>query len=137
MNWKRIFLVMEFMLILRMTIQWNLFPRLGQKKRSRRPIATSIERGKKNKSEFDSYFKMASSVMNARMEMVKCKSAESTSQCVKKWFIEKCIEAVEKLGDIDGDTYNKLMDKLVPSSKWRKAFLSMPEHRKKYWLTSL
>ncbi|KAH9734861.1 hypothetical protein KPL71_017538 [Citrus sinensis] len=38
-------------------------------KRPRRPIAT--ERGKNNKSEFDSYFKMASLVMNARMEMVK------------------------------------------------------------------
>ena len=61
-------------------------------KMPRRPIAT--ERGKKNKSEFDSYFKMASSVMNARMEMVKCKSAESTSQCVKKWSIEECIEVV-------------------------------------------
>ena len=104
-------------------------------KRPRRPIAT--ERGKKNKSEFDSYFKMASSVMNARMEMVKCKSAESTSQCVEKWYIEECIEAVEKLGDIDGDTYNKLMDKLVPSIEWRKAFLSMLEHKKKYWLISL
>ncbi|GAY44762.1 hypothetical protein CUMW_084350 [Citrus unshiu] len=106
-------------------------------KRPRRPVATSTERGKKNKSEFDSYFKMASSVMNARMEMVKCKSAESTSQCVEKWYIEECIEAVEKLGDIDGDTYNKLIDKLVPNIEWRKAFLSMPEHRKKYWLTSL
>ncbi|KAH9769639.1 hypothetical protein KPL71_012093 [Citrus sinensis] len=48
-------------------------------KRHCRLVATSTERGKKNKSEFDSYFKMASSVMNARMEMVKCKSAESTS----------------------------------------------------------
>ncbi|XP_024038253.1 uncharacterized protein At2g29880 [Citrus clementina] len=38
-------------------------------KRPRRPIAT--ERGKNNKSEFDNYFKMASLVMNARMEMVK------------------------------------------------------------------
>ncbi|ESR49732.1 hypothetical protein CICLE_v10033396mg [Citrus x clementina] len=95
----------------------------------RRPIAT--ERSKKKKSEFDSYFKMASSVMNARMEMVKCKSAESTSQCVEKWSIEECIEVVEKLGDIDGDTYNKLMDKLVPSIEWRKAFLSMPEHKEK------
>ncbi|GAY67030.1 hypothetical protein CUMW_253420, partial [Citrus unshiu] len=56
------------------------------------------------------------SVMNAKMEMVKCKSVESTSQCVEKWYIEECIEAVEKLGDIDGDTYNKLMDKLVPSN---------------------
>ena len=93
--------------------------------------------GKTNKSEFDSYFKMASLVMNAKMEMVKCKSVESTSQCVEKWYIEECIEAVEKLGDIDGDTYNKLMDKLVPSIEWRKTFLSMPEHRKKYWLTSL
>ncbi|GAY67031.1 hypothetical protein CUMW_253420, partial [Citrus unshiu] len=72
--------------------------------------------GKTNKSEFDSYFKMASLVMNAKMEMVKCKSVESTSQCVEKWYIEECIEAVEKLGDIDGDTYNKLMDKLVPSN---------------------
>ncbi|KAH9779846.1 hypothetical protein KPL71_007861 [Citrus sinensis] len=106
-------------------------------KRHCRQVATSTERGKKNKSEFDSYFKMASSVMNARMEMVKCKSAESTSQCIEKWSIEECIEAGEKLGDIDGDTYNKLMDKLVPSIEWRKAFLSMPEHRKKYWLTSL
>ena len=50
------------------------------KKRHHRPVATSTERGEKNKSEFDSYFKMASSVMNARMEIVKCKSAESTSQ---------------------------------------------------------
>ncbi|GAY49653.1 hypothetical protein CUMW_120780 [Citrus unshiu] len=90
------------------------------KKRPRRPIAT--ERGKKNKSEFDSYFKMASSVMNARMEMFKCKSAESTSQCVEKLSIKECIEAMEKLGDIDGDTYNKLMDKLVPSIEWRKHF---------------
>ena len=106
-------------------------------KRPRRPVATSTERGKKNKSEFDSYFKMASSVMNVRMKMVKCKSAESTPQCVEKWSIEECIEAVEKLGDINGDTYNKLMDKLVPSIEWRKAFLSMHEHRKKYWLTSL
>ncbi|KAH9779645.1 hypothetical protein KPL71_007775 [Citrus sinensis] len=95
-------------------------------KRPRQPI-----------SEFDSYFKMASSVMNARMEMIKCKSAESTSQCVEKWSIEECFEVVEKLGDSDGDTYNKLMDKLVPSIEWRKAFLSMSEHRKKYWLTSL
>ena len=39
---------------------------------------------KKKKSEFDSYFKMASSVMNARLEIVKCKTAESTSQCVEK-----------------------------------------------------
>ncbi|GAY55212.1 hypothetical protein CUMW_162670 [Citrus unshiu] len=107
------------------------------KKRHRRPVTTSTDRGKKNKSEFDSYFKMASSVMNARMKMVKCKSTESTSQCIEEWSIEECIEAVEKLGDIDGDTYNKLMDKLVPSIEWRKTFLSMPEHRKKYWLTSL
>ncbi|KAH9682422.1 Myb DNA-bind 3 domain-containing protein [Citrus sinensis] len=71
-------------------------------KRHRRPVATSTKRGKKNKSEFDSYFKMTSSVMNARMEMVKCKSAESTSQCIEKWSIKECIEAVEKLGDIDG-----------------------------------
>ncbi|KAH9723053.1 hypothetical protein KPL70_006962 [Citrus sinensis] len=92
----------------------------------RQPIATSTD-----------YFKMASSVMNARMEMIKCKNAESTSQCVEKLSIEECIEAVEKLGDIDGDTYNKLMDKLVPNIEWRKVFLSMPEHRKKYWLTSL
>ncbi|XP_052291674.1 uncharacterized protein LOC127900563 [Citrus sinensis] len=45
---------------------------------------------------------------------------ESTSQCVEKLSIEECIEAVEKLGDIDGDTYNKLMDKLVPNIEWRK-----------------
>ncbi|GAY49567.1 hypothetical protein CUMW_120110 [Citrus unshiu] len=87
----------------------------------RRPIATSTERDKKKKSEFDIYFKMTSSVMNARMEMVKCKSAKSTSQCVEEWSIEECIKAVEKLGDIDGDTYNKLIDKLIPSIEWRKS----------------
>ncbi|GAY58830.1 hypothetical protein CUMW_189780, partial [Citrus unshiu] len=32
-NCKRIFLVMEFMLILMMTIQWNLFSRLGHKEK--------------------------------------------------------------------------------------------------------
>ena len=75
--------------------------------------------------------------MNARLEMVKCKSVESTSQCVEKWSIEECVEAVEKLRDVEGDTYNKLMDKLVPSIDWRKSFLSMPEHGKKHWLTNL
>ena len=105
-------------------------------KRPRRLIANSIERGKKKKSKFDSYFKMVSSLMNARLEMVKCKSAESTSQCVEKWSIEECIEVVEKLGDVNGDTYNKLMDKLVPNIEWRKVFLCMPENRKRYWLTS-
>ncbi|ESR41502.1 hypothetical protein CICLE_v10013525mg, partial [Citrus x clementina] len=97
-----------------------LFETRTQRKRHRRPVATSTER-----------------VMNARIEMVKGKSAESTSQCVEKWYIEECIEAVEKLGDINGDTYNKQMDKLVPSIEWRKAFLSMLEHKKKYWLISL
>ncbi|GAY50380.1 hypothetical protein CUMW_126140 [Citrus unshiu] len=58
---------------------------------------------------------MVSSIMNARLEMVKCKSAESTFQCVEKWSIEECIEAVEKFGYVDRDTYNKLMDKLVPN----------------------
>lgn len=75
--------------------------------------------------------------MNARLEMVKCKTVKSTSQCVEKWFVEESNETVEKQGDIDGDTYNKLMDKLVPSIEWRKVFLSMPKHRKKYWLTRL
>ena len=64
-------LVMEFMLILRMMIQWNLFPRLGQKKYLVNQLQLQLSLVKKNKSEFDSYFKMASSVMNARMEMVK------------------------------------------------------------------
>ena len=75
--------------------------------------------------------------MNARLEMVKCKSAESTSQCVEKQSIEECIKVVEKLRDVNGDTYNKLMDKLVPNIKWRKAFLCILENRKGYWLTNL
>lgn len=57
-----------------------------------RPIATSTECGKKNKSEFDIYFKMASSVMNARMEMVKCKSAESTSLCVENGLLKSVLK---------------------------------------------
>lgn len=51
----------------------------------------------KNKNEFDSYFKMASSVTNARLEIVKYISAELTFQYVEKWSIEECIEVVEKL----------------------------------------
>lgn len=43
---------------------------------------------------------------NARLEMVKCKNVESTYQCVEKCSVEECIEAMEKLGDVDGDTYN-------------------------------
>ena len=55
--------------------------------------------------------------MNARLEMVKCKSAESTFQFVEKWYVEECTEAVKKFGYVDRDTYNKLMDKLVPNIK--------------------
>ncbi|ESR42436.1 hypothetical protein CICLE_v10013561mg [Citrus x clementina] len=113
---KTIFLVMEFMLMLRMMlIQWNHFPRVRQKKGFIGQLQNHLSVVKNKKSEFDNYFKMASSVMNARLKMVKCKSTESTSQCVEKWYIEECIEAVEKLRDVNGDTYNKLMDKLVPN----------------------
>lgn len=113
---KRIFLVMEFMLMLRMMlIQWNHFPRVRQKKGFIGQLQNHLSVVKNKKSEFDNYFKMVSSVMNARLKMVKCKSTESTSQCVEKWYIEECIEAVEKLRDVNGDTYNRLMDKLVPN----------------------
>lgn len=50
-------------------------------KRPRQPNTPLNECGKKliNRSEYDSYFQMSSSMMNTRLEMVKCISAKTTS----------------------------------------------------------
>lgn len=80
---------------------------------------------------------MASLVINTRLEMVKCKNTESTSQCDEKWSIKECIKVVEKLGDVDGETCSKSMYKLVPDIEWRKNVLCMPKNRKRDCLTNL
>ncbi|KAK0604837.1 hypothetical protein LWI29_020012 [Acer saccharum] len=80
----------------------------------------------------DGYFEVAGEVMRARLAKVKSKSAESTTKSDEQYSITECMEALESLRDINGDTFNKFMDKIVPCIEWRKAFLAMTEERKRF-----
>ena len=40
------------------------------------------------------------------------------------------MEALESLRDIDGDTFNKFMERIVSCVEWNKTFLDMSEERK-------
>ena len=92
---------------------------------------------RKKWDSMDSYFEVASEVMSARLAKVKSKSAESTTKSDEQYSVTECMEALEALKDIDGDTFNKFMDRIVPPIEWRKAFLAMTEERKRQWLGGL
>ena len=105
-------------------------------KKSRRSIDSSNCRKKKWDS-MDSYFEVASEVMSARLAKVKSKSAESTTKSDEQYSVTECMEALEALRDIDGDMFNKFMDRIVPCIEWRKTFLAITEERKRQWLGGL
>ncbi|KAK2647354.1 hypothetical protein Ddye_014843 [Dipteronia dyeriana] len=75
--------------------------------------------------------------MNARLMKFKAKSTESTTKSDEQYSVTECMEALESLRDIDGDTFNKFIDRIVPCIEWRKAFLAMTEERKMQWLGGL
>ncbi|KAK3206414.1 hypothetical protein Dsin_020460 [Dipteronia sinensis] len=85
----------------------------------------------------DTYFETAKEVMQARLEKVNVKSAESTGKSGEQFSVTECIEALESLRDIDGNTFNKFMERIVPCVEWRKTFPAMSEERKRQWLGGL
>ncbi|KAK3195370.1 hypothetical protein Dsin_026680 [Dipteronia sinensis] len=106
-------------------------------KRLRRSVGSSNNRRKNKWDNVDSYFEAAKEVITAILEKVKAKSVESTGKSCEQYSVTECTEALESLGDIDGDTFNKFMERIVPSIEWRKAFLAMSEERKRQWLGGL
>ncbi|KAK3205166.1 hypothetical protein Dsin_019212 [Dipteronia sinensis] len=106
-------------------------------KRARRSIGSSSNSRKNKWESMDTYFETAKEVMQARLEKVKVKSAESTGKSGEQFFVPECMEALESLRDIDGNTFNKFMERIVPCVEWRKAFLAMSEERKRQWLGGL
>ena len=107
-------------------------------KRPRRSIGSSSHRCKNKWESMDNYFDTAKEVMQARLEKVRVKSSsESSAKSCEQFSITECMEALESLGNIDGDTFNKFMERVVPCVEWRKAFLAMSEERKRQWLGGL
>ncbi|KAK0586596.1 hypothetical protein LWI29_009368 [Acer saccharum] len=83
-------------------------------KRHRRSIGSSGNRRKNKWESVDSYFDTAKEVMQARLEKVKVKSSSSSTKSCEQFSITKCMEALENLGNIDGDTFNKFIERVVP-----------------------
>ena len=52
-------------------------------------------------------------------------------------LVQDCMDILNSLEDIDGVAYAKALDKLIGELNWRKAFMAMPEHRRKDWIHSL
>ncbi|KAK3224682.1 hypothetical protein Dsin_004544 [Dipteronia sinensis] len=106
-------------------------------KRARRSISSSSNRRKNKWESMDTYFETAKEVMQARLEKVKVKSVESTGKSCEQFSVTECMDVLESLGDIYGNTFNKFMEMIVPYVEWRKAFLAMSEERKRKWLGGL
>ncbi|KAK3222659.1 hypothetical protein Dsin_009684 [Dipteronia sinensis] len=92
-----------------------------KRKRARRSIGSSNNHRKNKWESMDTFFETAKEVMQARLEKVKVKSAESTGKSYEQFSVTECMEALESLGDIDGNTFNKFMERIVPCVEWRKA----------------
>ncbi|KAK3183259.1 hypothetical protein Dsin_030545 [Dipteronia sinensis] len=106
-------------------------------KRDRRSIGSSSNRRKNKWESMDTYFETAKEVMWDRLEKVKAKNAEPTGKSNDQFSVTECIEALESLKDIDGNTFNKFMERIVPYVEWGKVFLAMSEERKRQWLGGL
>ncbi|KAK3220551.1 hypothetical protein Dsin_014521 [Dipteronia sinensis] len=106
-------------------------------KMARRSICSSSNRRKNKWESIDTYFETTKEVMQARLEKVKVKSVESTGKSCEQFSVTECMEVLESLGDIDGNTFNKFIERIVPCVEWRKAFLVMSEERKRQWLDGL
>jgi hypothetical protein len=71
--------------------------------------------------------------MKEKLQLRKEKSAEENKD---RYSIEECVKIVESMGDIEDDTFIKMMDKLTVI-EWRKLFVTMSEARRRAWLSSL
>ena len=82
------------------------------------------------------YIDICSEVMNHKLQHTKEKTIETNANYKETHTIEECIQIVESMDDIDHNTFNKLMDKIV-AVEWRRIFIVMNEERRKSWLASL
>ena len=84
----------------------------------------------------ENYIDMCSEVMSQKLKHAKENIIKTNANYKKMHTIEECIQIVESMDDIDYNTFNKLMDKIVVV-EWRRIFIAMNEERKKSWLASL
>ncbi|BFG14551.1 hypothetical protein CerSpe_177980 [Prunus speciosa] len=98
--------------------------------------AAAPERRPKKWEKMESYLDVCSEVMSQKLQREKEKSLEASSTSKEMYSIEECIEIVETMGDIDNDTFNKMLEKIV-LIEWRKIFVTMPATRRRAWLASL
>ncbi|VVA34516.1 PREDICTED: L10-interacting MYB domain-containing [Prunus dulcis] len=64
------------------------------------------------------------------------KSLEAFITSKEMYSIEECIRLVEEMVDIDNDTFNKMLEKIV-LIEWRKIFVTMSDAMRKAGLASL
>lgn len=105
----------------------------GKGKRKAVVHPPSSERRPKKWDKMESYLEVCSEVMKEKLQLRKEKSAEENKD---KYSIEECMKIAESMGDIDDDTFIKMMDKLT-IVEWRKLFVTMSEARRRAWLASL
>ncbi|CAL2228986.1 unnamed protein product [Prunus armeniaca] len=103
--------------------------------KGKRKCATvaALERRPKKWDKMESYLDVCSEVMSQKLQRKKEKSLEAFSTSKEMYSIEECIEIVETTGDIDNDTFNKMLEKIV-LIEWRKIFVTMLAARKRAWL---
>ncbi|KAH9659583.1 hypothetical protein KPL70_023902 [Citrus sinensis] len=104
-------------------------------KRVRRSLDQSSEHIPKLWDKMEHYMEICSELLKHKLEKIKAKSSASTRK-TEMYSIQKCVDAAEALGDVDADTFDKLMKKIM-HLEWRTAFLSMNDGRKRGWLASL
>lgn len=109
-----------------------------REKRVRCSVNQSFESFPKLWDKMENYLAICSEVMSQKLEKTKEKNRNSSSKnmTTEMFSIQQCIDAVEAMGDVDTNTFNKLMDKIV-HLEWRKVFLGMNDERKRGWLASL
>ena len=82
------------------------------------------------------YIDICSEVMSQKLQRIKEKIIETNANYKEMHTIEECVQIVEPINDIDHNTFNKLLDKIVVV-EWRRIFIAMKEERRKFWLASL
>ncbi|PQM39937.1 L10-interacting MYB domain-containing protein-like [Prunus yedoensis var. nudiflora] len=74
--------------------------------------ATPPERRPKKWDKMESYLEVCREVMSQRLQSIqKENSVEASSTSKEMYSIEECIGLVEEMGDIENDTFNKMLEK--------------------------
>ncbi|KAI5324197.1 hypothetical protein L3X38_033270 [Prunus dulcis] len=99
----------------------------------KRKCATTAppERRPKKWDKMESYLDVCSEVMSQTLQ---ARKLEASSTSKEMYSIEECIDIVETMRDIDNDTFNKMLEKIV-LVEWRKIFVTMLATRRRVgWL---